>query len=27
VHCLATCYNSDASQIDSVMKSFTVRSS
>ena len=26
VHCLATCYNSDASQIDSVMKSFTVRS-
>ncbi len=27
VHCLATCYNSDATQIDSVMKSFTVRSS
>ena len=27
VHCLSTCYNSDASQIDSVMKSFTVRSS
>ena len=27
IHCLATCYNSDASQIDSVMKSFTVRSS
>ena len=27
VHCLATCYNSDANQIDSVMKSFTVRSS
>jgi hypothetical protein len=27
VHCLATCYSSDAKQIDSVMKSFTVRSS
>ena len=27
IHCLATCYSSDAKQIDSVMKSFTVRSS
>lgn len=27
VHCLSTCYSSDAKQIDSVMKSFTVRSS
>jgi hypothetical protein len=27
VHCLATCYSSDSKQIDSVMKSFTVRSS
>jgi hypothetical protein len=27
VHCLASCYNADAKQIDSVMQSFTVRSS
>jgi hypothetical protein len=27
VHCLSTCYTSDAKQIDSVMQSFTVRSS
>jgi hypothetical protein len=26
VHCLASCYNADAKQIDSVMQSFTVRS-
>jgi hypothetical protein len=27
VHCLATCYQSDAKQIDTVMSSFTVRNS